>query len=116
MISDSRSTIIIHDVSKCSSHINYIHIYNVCVCVWGGGGGGRCDIFKLRLNIYKSQLHQWSNGWFVFVSAAEHEEEEEEQGGTRRMDVHLPSVRVEEEVMEEVSAAADTDSSTNDVF
>ncbi|XP_047197649.1 protein TALPID3 isoform X2 [Hippoglossus stenolepis] len=50
--------------------------------------------------------------------SAEHEEEEEEEGGTRRMDVHLPSVRVEEEeeVMEEVSAAADTDSSTNDVF
>ncbi|XP_069391310.1 protein TALPID3 isoform X2 [Paralichthys olivaceus] len=50
--------------------------------------------------------------------SAEHEEEE---GGTRRMAVHLPSVRAEEEevmeeVMEELSAAADTDSSTNDIF
>ncbi|XP_018530313.2 protein TALPID3 isoform X3 [Lates calcarifer] len=46
--------------------------------------------------------------------------EEEEEGGARRMDVHLPSIRAEEELMEElmeVSAAADTDSSsTNDVF
>lgn len=51
----------------------------------------------------------------MFVSAAG---QEEEQGGTRRMDVHLPSIRPdEEEVMEEsVSAAADTDSSTNNVF
>lgn len=43
---------------------------------------------------------------------------EQQQGGTRRMDVHLPSVRAEEEeeVMESLSAAADTDSSTTDVF
>lgn len=50
----------------------------------------------------------------LFVSAAGREQQ---QGGTRRMDVHLPSIRPEEEVMEEsLSAAADTDSSTTDVF
>lgn len=51
----------------------------------------------------------------LFVSAAGREQQ---QGGARRMDVHLPSVRPEEEeVMEEsLSAAADTDSSTTDVF
>ncbi|XP_062252904.1 protein TALPID3 [Platichthys flesus] len=51
-------------------------------------------------------------------SAEHEEEEEEEEGGTRRMEVHLLSVTVEEvmEEVEEVSAATDTDSPTSDVF
>lgn len=52
---------------------------------------------------------------YVFVSAARQQEE----GGSRKMGAHLPAVRPpeEEEVMEaSVSAAADSDSSTSDVF
>lgn len=53
---------------------------------------------------------------YVFVSAARQQEE----GGSRKMGVHLPAVRPpeeEEEVMEaSVNAAADSDSSTSDVF
>lgn len=52
---------------------------------------------------------------YVFVSAARQQEE----GGSRKMGVHLSAVRPaeEEEVMEaSVSAAADSDSSTSDVF
>ena len=53
------------------------------------------------------------NGSILFVSAAGWEE----QGGARRVDVHLPSLSPEEEeVAAEVSAGADTDSSTSDVF
>ncbi|CAI5695034.1 unnamed protein product [Oreochromis niloticus] len=45
--------------------------------------------------------------------------QQEEEGGSRKMGVHLPPIRPpeEEEVMEaSVSAAADSDSSTSDVF
>ncbi|KAM7376584.1 hypothetical protein PAMP_006308 [Pampus punctatissimus] len=43
--------------------------------------------------------------------------DQQQQGGTRRMDVHLPSIiPLEEEMEESVSAAVDSDSSTDDVF
>ncbi|XP_067469523.1 protein TALPID3 isoform X4 [Thunnus thynnus] len=62
-------------------------------------------------------------GQVVLVRQFNTQTAEQQQGGTRRMDVRLPSIRPEEEeeeeeeVMEEViSVAADSDSSTNDVF
>ncbi|KAM7403956.1 hypothetical protein PAMA_004392 [Pampus argenteus] len=56
-------------------------------------------------------------GQVVLVRQYDTQTTDQQQGGTRRMDVHLPSIiPVEEEMEESVSAAADSDSSTNDVF
>lgn len=58
------------------------------------------------------------NKFRLFVWKAGQQEKEEKQGGALKMDTFLPTIRPQEEQegRERPSAAADTDSSTSDVF